>query len=76
MYSPRELILQLTWDMSIYCRVEFGAYVEVYDDWDVTNSMKARARHCIALGPTGNLQGSIKCFDLKTGIVLHRRNFE
>ena len=43
----------------------------------MTNSMKSRARSCIALGPTGILQSSIKYFNLIKGTILvHRRIIE
>jgi hypothetical protein len=37
--------------------------------------MTARTHKGIALGPTGNLQGSVKFYCLKTGRVLKRRSF-
>ena len=39
----------------------------------VTNDNTPRTHGCIALGPSGNLQGSLKCFDLETGKVVTRR---
>jgi hypothetical protein len=37
--------------------------------------MTPRMHKCIALGPTGNLQGSVKFYCLTTGRVLKRRSF-
>lgn len=37
--------------------------------------MEPRTHPAIALGPSGNLQGSVKFFSLETGCVLRRRNF-
>ena len=37
--------------------------------------MMPRTHECIALGPAGNIQGSLKCFDIKTGKVVTRRSF-
>ena len=51
----------------------FGSYVEASRDDKITNDMKSRTDPCLALGPSGNLQGSVKCFDLKTGRILIRR---
>ena len=42
----------------------------------VTNSQVPRRHDCIALGPSGNIQGSLKCFDLKTGSVATMRIFD
>ena len=41
----------------------------------VTNGQDNRTHPCIALGASGNRQGSIKCFDLETGKVVVRRTF-
>ena len=35
--------------------------------------MKLRTHGCVALGTSGNWQGSTKCFDLETGKVVTRR---
>ena len=39
----------------------------------MTNDNTPRTHGCIALGPSGNRQGSLKCFDLETGAVVTRR---
>ena len=57
-------------DVSKYARVEFGSYIEASYDHEVTNDMSDRTHGCIALGPSGNIQGSVKCFDLLTGKVV------
>ena len=41
----------------------------------VPNGQTPRTHQCIALGGSGNRQGSIKCFDLKSGRVVTRRFF-
>jgi hypothetical protein len=66
-FSPREIVRQLKIDFAKHCRVSFGAYVEASKDADITNTMCPRTHPCIALGPSGNLQGSVKCFDLELG---------
>ena len=38
----------------------FSDYVEVYKENLITNSMKPRMRPSICIGPSGNIQGSIK----------------
>ena len=35
--------------------------------------MKDRTHSCLSLGPAGNLQESLKCFDILTGKVVTRR---
>ena len=48
-------------------------YVEASTDATVTNNNTERTRSCVALGPVGNRQGSVKCWDIESGKVLHRR---
>ncbi len=49
---------------------QFGAYLEASRDETVTNTSRPWTHPCIALGPSGNVQGSTKCFDLLTGEVV------
>ena len=72
-YSPREIVLGRAIDFEKDCKATFGAYVEASRDDTVTNTTRDRTHPCIALGPSGNLQGSTKCFDLLTGKVVVRR---
>jgi hypothetical protein len=69
-YSPRELILRWRLDYKKHCRVLPETYCEVHDEPVPTNTMAWRTHECIALGPTGNLQGSVKFYCLTTGRVL------
>ena len=39
----------------------------------VTNDNSERTTSCVALGPAGNRQGSVKCFSIETGRILYRR---
>ena len=57
-------------DFSKHCHVQFGAYIKAHDDPDISNTICDQTTPCIALGPTGNFQGSITCFDLETSHVL------
>jgi hypothetical protein len=66
-YSPQELIVRWRLDYKKYCRVLPGTYCEVHDQPTLTNTMAWQMHECIALGPTGNLQGSIKFYCLTTG---------
>ena len=69
-YSPREIVTGVKLDFKKHCRARFGAYVEASYDDEVTKTLKDRTHSCINLGPTGNFQGSVKCFDLQTGKVV------
>ena len=62
-------------DYKKHCRVQPGTYCEVHDEPVPTNTMSWRSHEAIALGPTGNLQGSIKFYCINTGRVLKRRSF-
>jgi hypothetical protein len=73
-YSPREIVTGLRMDYAKHCRARWGSYVEAHDDPDITNDMRPRTSPCIVLGPTGNIQGSIKCYNLETKAVVKRRN--
>ena len=72
-FSPREVVMGLSTDYARDCKVDVGSYVEASTDAVVTNDNKERTRSCVALGPVGNRQGSVKCFDIETGKLLHRR---
>ena len=74
-YSPRELILRLKVDYKKHCKVLFGSYYEVHHEPEPSNSMKPRTHPAIALGPSGNLQGTVKFHSLYTGCVLRRQPF-
>ena len=69
-FSPREIVTGRKLDMKKDCKAQFGAYLEASKDADITNTMVERTHSCVALGPSGNLQGSVKCFDLLTGRVV------
>ena len=58
------------------CRAKFESYVEAITDAMVTNGKTPQTYGCIALGTCGNRQGSLKCFDLKSGKVMTRRVFK
>ena len=73
LYSPRKLVTQRKFDFKRDCKVQFGTYVQASNDSIVTNAMKLRTHGCVALGTSGNWQGSTKCFDIETGKVVTRR---
>ena len=72
-FSPREIVTQRTLILDDKCNAEFGSYVQATTDAVVTNDQQPRTHGCLALGPSGNRQGSLKCFDLETGMVVIRR---
>ena len=74
-YSPYELIIRWKMDYKNHCRVEVGTYCEVHNEPSPSNTTEPRTHEGTALGPTRNLQGSIKFYCLNTGQVLKRRNF-
>ncbi len=74
-YLPWELIVWWRLDYKKHCRMLPGTYCEVHDEPTPTNTMAWQTHECIALGPTGNLQGSVKFYCLMTGRVLKRCSF-
>ena len=72
-FLPREIITGLKLDYKKHCKALWGSYVEASDDNEVTNTMRARTSPCIVLGPTGNIQGSVKCYNLDTQQIIKRR---
>ena len=68
-HSPREIVLGRSIDYNLHRRTTFGQYLHAHIDLDVTNDMKGRTFAGIYLGPTGNLQGTVKTMDLNTGHV-------
>ena len=54
-------------------KIDPGSYVETSIDAAVTNDNTERTTSCIAVGPVGNRQSLVKCFDIETGKILHRR---
>jgi hypothetical protein len=74
-YSPRELLVHWKLDYKNHCRVLPGTYCKTHDELVPLNTMTPRTHECIACGPTGNLQGSVKFYCLMMGRILKRRSF-
>ena len=51
--SPREIVTRRKLDVALDYKVQFGAYIEASEDAVVSNTIKSRARECIALVPSG-----------------------
>ena len=66
-WSPREIVLDQTVNYDLHCKEVFGAYVHGHHDREVTNDMRPRTFAGIFFGTTGNLQGTVKVWDLQTG---------
>ena len=71
--SPRELVLGRGVDYHKDCRADLGGYVEARPDKIITNDNTPRTHSCIAVGPSDNREGTLKCFDLDTGKMVIRR---
>ena len=68
--SPTTIVEGLALDYNTHFHVLFGEYLHTYEG--TTNDMKRRTVGAIALGPSGNSQGGIRCYSLLTGQILHR----
>ena len=56
-------------------RIEFGAYAQVFDDNEPTNTPQARSLGAIALDPTSNAQGAYNFLSLATGARISRHRW-
>ena len=56
-------------------RIEFGSYVQVFEDCNPSNTPRARSLGAIALTPTGNSQGDYYFMSLATGSRLSRHRW-
>ena len=73
--SPRAIVTGIQADFNTHCRVPIGAYCEVHDEPNPTNTETERTTTAIALGPTTNLQGSYYFMSLQTGQRISRRSW-
>jgi hypothetical protein len=64
-YSPRERVVRWRLDYKKHCRVLPGKYCKAHVESLPSNTTTTRTHECIACGPTGNLQGSVKFYCLK-----------
>jgi hypothetical protein len=56
-------------------RIEFGQYVQVFEDSDPTNTPRARSLGAIAMTPTSNAQGDFYFLSLATGARISRHQW-
>ena len=71
-FLPRKLLVQWRMDYSKHCRVLLGTYCKVHNEPSPSNTMTPRTHKAIAMGPMGNLQGTVKFFCLNTGRILRQ----
>jgi Reverse transcriptase (RNA-dependent DNA polymerase) len=73
--SPRGILTGTQFDYKKHCKLPFGSYVQAHEEPSPTNTQAARTVGAISLGPTGNLQGSYKFLNLRTGRLITRRTW-
>jgi hypothetical protein len=73
-YSPRELLVQWRLNYNKHYVLP-GTYCEVHNELIPSNTMTSPTYAAIAIGPTGNLQGSVKFYCLTTGRTLKQSEF-
>ena len=71
-YGPRVFLEQHYPNYKSMCRLEFGAYCEVHNDPNPSNTMKERTTSAIALYPANNQQGGYYFMNIATGKLLSR----
>ena len=67
---------QVGLDFKKHCQVPFGTYCKAHDYLKPLNGMKPCSRPTIALGPTGNAQGTHKFFCLTNGILIKQNDWD
>ena len=74
-YSPCELLVRWYLDYKKHCCVLPGMYCKVHNEPIPSNTMTPHTHWGIVCSPTGNLQGNVKFYCLKTGRILKRWSF-
>ncbi len=74
-FSPQELLVRWKLNYNKHCWVLPGAYYKAHGMLLPSNTMMPRTHETIALGSTGNLQGRVKFYCLRTRQVLKRQSF-
>jgi hypothetical protein len=75
-FSPRTIMTGTALDFNKHCQIPFGAYAEVHEDNNITNTMTERTHPAICLGPIENFQGTYKFLSLKTGKRINWKQFK
>jgi hypothetical protein len=61
-------------DCKTICQLPFGAYAQVHDDIQTTNTMKSRTTGGINIEPS-NMRGGHKCKSMETSEISVRRRW-
>ena len=71
---PSKFVTHCSTNWKEHCSAEFGLYVEAHEDRAKTNGMELRTFTGVYLGTVDNILGTLKVFDIKTGMVHNPRN--
>jgi hypothetical protein len=72
--SPREQFIGRRTDYNIDLNISFGDYVET-DSRMSENSLNERTESCLALLPTGNQNGAVKFFSIRSQRIITRERW-
>ena len=73
--SPRLILTGIPFDYNKHCKYVFGTYGQVHEEPTPSNTQVGCTVGAICLGPKGNLQGSYKFMNLRTGKKITRWKF-
>ncbi len=73
-FSPKQILMGGVVHYK-FCSMPFGQYCQISEEGISRNSLAARTKGAIALGPSGNVQGGHKFWTLNTGSVVVRRDW-
>ena len=71
-FLPQEIVTGLITDYARDCKVDPGSFVEASVNATVTHDNSEWKTSCVVLGPAGNCQGPVKCFDIEMEKILYR----
>jgi len=74
--SPKTIMSGETLDYKKHLSLSIGQYCQVHEEDLPRNSLVARTKGAISLGPSGNLQGGQRFMALDTGKKITRRNWD
>jgi hypothetical protein len=73
--SPRASVTGTSPDFNTHCHVPIGAYCQVHNENNPSNTEETRMSGAVALNLTGKLQGSYRFMSLATGKCLSQRRW-
>eukprot|EP00957_Ditylum_brightwellii_P143149 10906854-Ditylum_brightwellii.AAC.1 len=73
-FSLRTIITGMVLNTNKHCRIPFGSYAQTHEE--DSNDMREWTLGAISLGPVGNVQGSYKFMNLRTGKAITRHDFD